>query len=188
MSFVCYLLSERLCFRRKDCVINKRLKISFLFVTVMFSSRLASQTFRASRNIARPSSTSTLSGALRSHRLPGAISHAQLWSSGSQRAFSNTRIVLTNSSNAPASSPPSLQSQSTEIESAVKQNDEPRLSLTFTCTVPDCGERSTHQFTKRAYERGIVLIECPKCKNRCVFQISYNTIVLYPMNSLYASC
>ncbi|ETW79151.1 hypothetical protein HETIRDRAFT_244395, partial [Heterobasidion irregulare TC 32-1] len=43
---------------------------------------------------------------------------------------------------------------------------EPRLSLTFTCTVTDCGERSTHQFTKRSYEKGIVLIECPGCKNR----------------------
>jgi len=43
---------------------------------------------------------------------------------------------------------------------------EPRLSLTFTCTASDCNHRSTHQFTKAAYERGIVLIECPKCKNR----------------------
>lgn len=46
---------------------------------------------------------------------------------------------------------------------------EPRLSMTFTCTVKDCGERSTHQFTKRAYQKGIVLIECPGCKNRQVF-------------------
>ena len=43
---------------------------------------------------------------------------------------------------------------------------EPRLSLTFTCTVTDCGERSTHQFTKRAYEKGIVIVQCPGCKNR----------------------
>ncbi|EDR05843.1 uncharacterized protein LACBIDRAFT_163696, partial [Laccaria bicolor S238N-H82] len=43
---------------------------------------------------------------------------------------------------------------------------EPRLSMTFTCTVEGCGERSTHQFTKRSYERGIVLVECPGCKNR----------------------
>jgi mitochondrial protein import protein ZIM17 len=43
---------------------------------------------------------------------------------------------------------------------------EPKLSLTFTCTVPDCGERSTHQFTKRAYQKGVVLVQCPGCKNR----------------------
>jgi protein import protein ZIM17 len=46
--------------------------------------------------------------------------------------------------------------------------EEARMSLTFTCTVPNCSERSSHQFTKRAYERGIVLVTCPKCKNRCV--------------------
>jgi len=44
--------------------------------------------------------------------------------------------------------------------------DEPRLSLTFTCTAGNCSTRSTHQFTKRAYEKGIVLIECPGCKTR----------------------
>ena len=45
---------------------------------------------------------------------------------------------------------------------------EPKLSLTFTCTVSDCGERSTHQFTKRAYQKGVVLVQCPGCKNRYV--------------------
>ncbi|KAF8074594.1 DNL zinc finger-domain-containing protein [Lyophyllum atratum] len=43
---------------------------------------------------------------------------------------------------------------------------EARLSMTFTCTAPDCGERSTHQFSRRAYERGVVLVQCPGCKNR----------------------
>jgi mitochondrial protein import protein ZIM17 len=43
---------------------------------------------------------------------------------------------------------------------------EPKISLTFTCTVSGCGERSTHQFTRRAYEKGIVLVQCPGCKNR----------------------
>ncbi|KAH7908602.1 DNL zinc finger-domain-containing protein [Hygrophoropsis aurantiaca] len=43
---------------------------------------------------------------------------------------------------------------------------EPKLSLTFTCTAPDCSTRSSHTFTKRSYERGIVLVECPGCKNR----------------------
>ncbi|THH13689.1 hypothetical protein EW146_g6560 [Bondarzewia mesenterica] len=67
-------------------------------------------------------------------------------------------------SSASSSQPSGLTtSQSIPLESL-----EPRLllSLTFTCTVPNCGERSTHQFTKQAYEKGIVLVECPGCKNR----------------------
>ncbi|KDQ50137.1 hypothetical protein JAAARDRAFT_142443 [Jaapia argillacea MUCL 33604] len=44
--------------------------------------------------------------------------------------------------------------------------EEPRLSLTFTCTVPNCSHRSSHFFTKRAYEKGIVIVQCPGCKNR----------------------
>ncbi|KAI0698382.1 DNL zinc finger-domain-containing protein [Cytidiella melzeri] len=46
------------------------------------------------------------------------------------------------------------------------QPEEPRLSLTFTCTVSECDTRSTHEFTKRSYERGIVIVQCPGCKNR----------------------
>ncbi|KAF8202336.1 DNL zinc finger-domain-containing protein [Pholiota molesta] len=42
----------------------------------------------------------------------------------------------------------------------------PTLQITFTCTVTGCGDRSTHQFSKQAYEQGIVLVQCPKCKNR----------------------
>ncbi|KJA28208.1 hypothetical protein HYPSUDRAFT_130039 [Hypholoma sublateritium FD-334 SS-4] len=43
---------------------------------------------------------------------------------------------------------------------------EPKLQITFTCTVSECGERSTHQFSKQAYEKGVVLVQCPKCRNR----------------------
>ncbi|KAL8287555.1 hypothetical protein RQP46_003413 [Phenoliferia psychrophenolica] len=52
-----------------------------------------------------------------------------------------------------------------------------RLQITFTCTAPvetspdsdetvPCSHRSTHEFSKRSYDHGIVLIECPGCKNR----------------------
>ena len=66
---------------------------------------------------------------------------------------------------APSASAP-VRSAEQSVEEAAP---EPRLSLTFTCTVSDCSERSTHQFTKRAYERGIVIVTCPKCKNKWVF-------------------
>ncbi|KAK0534478.1 hypothetical protein OC834_001868 [Tilletia horrida] len=42
----------------------------------------------------------------------------------------------------------------------------PRLSLTFTCTASGCGHRSTHEFSKQAYTRGIVIVQCPGCQNR----------------------
>ncbi|EPQ32047.1 uncharacterized protein PFL1_00245 [Pseudozyma flocculosa PF-1] len=41
-----------------------------------------------------------------------------------------------------------------------------RLSITFTCSVDDCGHRSTHEFAKRSYTHGIVIVQCPGCKNR----------------------
>ena len=56
----------------------------------------------------------------------------------------------------------------TTTSQALPGRVEPRLSLTFTCTVTDCGERSTHEFSKRAYTKGIVLVQCPKCMNRYV--------------------
>ncbi|KAH0583532.1 hypothetical protein J132_09680 [Termitomyces sp. J132] len=78
------------------------------------------------------------------------------------------------SSTAPSSSKTGTTSPNSSTSSApaltasqpLPEPVEPRLSMTFTCTVTGCGERSTHEFTKRAYQRGIVLVQCPKCKNR----------------------
>ena len=67
------------------------------------------------------------------------------------------------SSSSSSSSPPT-----TTSSQPLPEKLEPRLSITFTCSVEGCGERSTHQFTKRSYERGIVLVKCPGCKNRWV--------------------
>ncbi|KAI6001247.1 DNL zinc finger-domain-containing protein [Pisolithus albus] len=51
-----------------------------------------------------------------------------------------------------------------------KQSDvdppEPRLAIAFTCAVEKCNHRSAHTFTKRAYASGVVIIQCPNCKNR----------------------
>lgn len=79
--------------------------------------------------------------------------------SGASRPYSATTTRRDASS---SSSPATVTSQTlTPIEPP-----EPRLEMSFTCTVPECGTRSKHQFTKRAYEKGIVLVECPGCKNR----------------------
>lgn len=49
--------------------------------------------------------------------------------------------------------------------------------MTFTCTANDCGHRSTHEFSRRSYQKGIVLVQCPSCKNRSIplILISYLT-------------
>ncbi|KAJ3786491.1 DNL zinc finger-domain-containing protein [Lentinula aff. detonsa] len=64
------------------------------------------------------------------------------------------------------SSPSSSSSSQTVTSQALPEKMERQMSITFTCTVTDCGTRSTHAFAKRSYERGIVLIECPGCHNR----------------------
>ncbi|KAJ4470159.1 DNL zinc finger-domain-containing protein [Lentinula aciculospora] len=63
-------------------------------------------------------------------------------------------------------SPLSSSSSQTVTSQALPEKMELRTSITFTCTVTDCGTRSTHEFAKRSYERGIVLVECPGCHNR----------------------
>ncbi|KAJ7302945.1 DNL zinc finger-domain-containing protein [Mycena albidolilacea] len=60
-----------------------------------------------------------------------------------------------------ASSEPTTTSSQALPESIV-----PKLSMTFTCTADNCGERSTHEFSRQAYESGIVLVQCPGCHNR----------------------
>ncbi|KAN0088796.1 DNL zinc finger domain containing protein [Tylopilus felleus] len=66
---------------------------------------------------------------------------------------------LPKSQGEPAKSP--LTTAQTKVDSS-----EPRLAIAFTCTADGCNHRSAHTFTKRAYERGIVIIQCPSCKNR----------------------
>jgi hypothetical protein len=39
----------------------------------------------------------------------------------------------------------------------------PRLGITFTCKV--CDERVSRTFLKQSYEKGVVIIKCPKCLN-----------------------
>lgn len=48
--------------------------------------------------------------------------------------------------------------------------DEPKMAIAFTCTVPKCGHRQAHMFSKRSYEKGIVIVTCSGCKNRCVMR------------------
>ncbi|KAK7041702.1 hypothetical protein VNI00_008991 [Paramarasmius palmivorus] len=108
-----------------------------------------------------------------------AAAAASTLSSGATRPYSSTASAYSSKpGNAPASSGPAIglgagSSGSNEAGSsgltssqALPEAMEPKLQMTFTCTVTDCGTRSTHEFTKRSYERGIVIVQCPGCKNR----------------------
>ncbi|KAL1668918.1 DNL zinc finger-domain-containing protein [Schizophyllum commune] len=65
-----------------------------------------------------------------------------------------------------APAPPAEAPTTTKLKLPTSE-EEPRLQITFTCTAPGCTRhRSSHTFTKRAYYSGIVLIQCPSCKNR----------------------
>jgi len=78
--------------------------------------------------------------------------------------FGNQSTRLYTSS--PSSANESSLTTNTPPTPPLASEQEPKLSLTFTCTVPECNERSTHRFTKHAYLNGVVLVQCPGCKNR----------------------
>ncbi|CAH6723417.1 mitochondrial protein import protein Zim17p [[Candida] jaroonii] len=48
--------------------------------------------------------------------------------------------------------------------SATLKVDDPQMMIAFTCK--KCDTRSSHTFSKQAYQTGTVLIQCPGCKNR----------------------
>jgi len=103
--------------------------------------------------------------------IPGSLSGAKsTFSTTPSRAEASSKTV--SSEEAIASHPPANSGESSNAPTTTSQPLPeaivPKLSLTFTCTVPNCGERSTHQFTKNAYEKGVVLVQCPGCKNRWV--------------------
>jgi protein import protein ZIM17 len=146
------------------------------YVKFMLSLCLFRNTGLALRSLVKPhSSLPAFSVPLRPLRL--GFGHS--FSSASAAQASNGRPVRGAASSSTASSKespsPTLsaplnssQPSTTSSHSHRLQTDplEPRLSLTFTCTAPDCSTRSSHTFTKRAYERGVVLVQCPGCKNR----------------------
>ncbi|KAI5121862.1 hypothetical protein M0805_001070 [Coniferiporia weirii] len=87
------------------------------------------------------------------------------------RPFSTSPAVRPLSRRLHSSAPAASQNGGSGVPSSsftqeAAEPPEPRLQLTFTCAVTDCSERSSHEFTKRAYERGIVIVTCPKCKNK----------------------
>ncbi|CAL1715148.1 unnamed protein product [Somion occarium] len=88
--------------------------------------------------------------------------HPLLWRNSrlAQKRLISWTTPRSNSSNSP------LASNEPKPKTKLSFQAEPRLQISFTCTVKDCDTRSTHEFTKRSYTSGIVIVECPGCKNR----------------------
>ncbi|KAF7289434.1 DNL-type domain-containing protein [Mycena chlorophos] len=82
------------------------------------------------------------------------------------RLASRQESLLTSAQRLARYSTPAQPQETVKTTAAPQPAIVPRLSITFTCTANNCGERSTHQFTKQAYEHGIVLVQCPKCDVR----------------------
>ncbi|KAH6916277.1 DNL zinc finger-domain-containing protein [Coprinopsis sp. MPI-PUGE-AT-0042] len=40
------------------------------------------------------------------------------------------------------------------------------MAIAYTCSVDGCGHRQAAIFSKRSYEKGIVIVTCEGCKNR----------------------
>lgn len=140
----------------------------FLFETIVFKMFSVRQTFSAIPRSACLVNRSANSRVAFCHR----IAMHSYFSSHRTLHWSCTRYNDASSrspDSAMPSAPATVTSQEIKLEAP-----EPRLSLTFTCTVTNCSTRSTHEFTRRSYERGIVIVECPGCKNRRVL--------------IYASC
>lgn len=53
---------------------------------------------------------------------------------------------------------------STKNNTANFKVEDPQLMIAFTCK--KCDTRSSHTFSKQAYTKGTVAIQCPGCKNR----------------------
>lgn len=105
---------------------------------------------------------------VRSDRLLSKVNKPSTSNSIIIRTFSQTTYKRHDqkSSSTPSTTTTTTSDQSSNSINATAEETEPKLSLTFTCTANQCGHRSSHQFTKRSYERGIVLVQCPSCKNR----------------------
>ena len=56
--------------------------------------------------------------------------------------------------------------------SDLTENHLPRMAIKFTCKV--CDERLSRTFLKQSYEKGVVLIKCPKCLNHHIIADNLN--------------
>ncbi|GAA6058975.1 hypothetical protein JCM10212_001685 [Sporobolomyces blumeae] len=96
-----------------------------------------------------------------------------------------SRPLASSSTTRPFSSTPSIPREAVLPQTADGRTAigriERRLRIVFTCTAPvpvdpevsapgsparACGKRSSHEFSKRSYEKGIVIVQCPECSNR----------------------
>jgi len=108
-------------------------------------------------------STQAASGGPQTSTPPNRPDTSEILSNSNTEEHTQTQPSLSASSSSSQLSTPGVSSHTHQLH---PDPPEPRLSLTFTCTAPNCSTRSSHTFTKQAYQNGIVLVQCPGCKNR----------------------
>ncbi|KAI0676015.1 DNL zinc finger-domain-containing protein [Trametes maxima] len=130
----------------------------------MFSLRQATSLLRQPVATASRSTTRTPTSLVRPLQSFPCLATTRALSVSSLRAQNTSSASSSNTHHDPERS---VESQYSEPQQRLTfEPPEPKLSLTFTCTVEACHTRSTHEFTRRSYEKGIVIVQCPGCNNR----------------------
>lgn len=133
-----------------------------------FRHRQPARVMQRALAFARTCTAAAASGTSSQLALAGSSSSPRAWFSTSARLWQqhklgqlDRRLQITFTCTAPLSSSEKLaleRSKDGEHEAApVAQEGDEAVA---------CGHRSTHEFSRRSYEKGIVLVECPSCKRR----------------------
>ncbi|WVF72799.1 hypothetical protein IAT40_007617 [Kwoniella sp. CBS 6097] len=137
------------------------------FSTVFRSQPIAStSTSRVAASTIAPLACAYYRSSRSATPLPSSSRRWNSSSSGPDSSSSSSSSGASASSSASAPENPAIEAPAEGYKPQKIAQIEPRLQMTFTCTANDCGHRSTHEFSKRAYTKGLVLVQCPECKSR----------------------
>lgn len=112
------------------------------------------------RRIRYPSSLSTMLGPFSTSTPQGSIFKsealaASVWSRCQSNRFSSSATALDSAKSGDETTSANPSDSNMRVQ--------PRMAIAFTCNV--CTNRVTRTFSKQSYEKGVVIVTCPQCKN-----------------------